>query len=100
LREDSPPLNAVKAPSYEAEAGATSFAFDASDEYWENMRRRKGDLRVLCRDWWQTVAKNRPTEDIPGSRSWGEGDWARGMKVSESSEIPDPDNIEPAERGR
>lgn len=74
LREGAPPLDVVQMPGFETKMGATSFAFDASDEFWESTRRRNGDLHVLCRDCWRTVTNNWPTEDIPGSISWGEGD--------------------------
>jgi hypothetical protein len=100
LREGALPLDVVQTPGFKTKPGAASFAFDASDELWESTRRRSGDLRVLCRDWWRTVTNNWPTEDIPGSRSWGEGDWARGMKVKESSQIVGTNNTNSAVHGR
>jgi hypothetical protein len=91
LRESAPRLDVIEGTDCNTDLGPSSFAYEATEEYWEDLRRRNGDVGALCRGWWRAATRGLCAESLPGSKSFGEGDWAKMKEVGEIPEVVEGD---------
>jgi len=75
LQEGYEKLNLAPGFSLDDKMTATSYAWDADQQYWDDLRRRNGDWKAFCKLAWQLTTYTTPGEQFPGSRSRNEGDW-------------------------
>lgn len=85
LKPDVPHLPVVESGSVFASAGATSISYEADEEYWEHLRRRNGDWGAIWRNRWTIMSQMQDQSRFLGSRSLGEGDWARMIERDEGN---------------
>lgn len=77
--------------------GTTSYAYEADEEFWEERKRRNGDVGAMVRYWWKNGVGlgGSGSDKLPGSRALGQGDWPRmreGLEI-EGGHALDPRKI-------
>ncbi|KAH5065620.1 hypothetical protein HBI17_002010 [Parastagonospora nodorum] len=75
LQEGDHPLNLAPGFRLDDKMTATSYAWDADRQYWDDLRRRNGDWKAFCKLAWQLTTSITHEEQFPGSRARNEGDW-------------------------
>ncbi|EAT92056.1 hypothetical protein SNOG_00561 [Parastagonospora nodorum SN15] len=75
LQEGDHPLNLAPGFRLDDKMTATSYAWDADRQYWDDLRRRNGDCKAFCKLAWQLTTSITHEEQFPGSRARNEGDW-------------------------
>jgi hypothetical protein len=66
--------------------GVRSASYDADEEYWEALRRKNWNVGGIWRWCWKAGVEKPGQDEIPGSRSLGQGDWAYMKAVEEREE--------------
>ncbi|KAF2822467.1 hypothetical protein CC86DRAFT_372976 [Ophiobolus disseminans] len=79
LREGVAPLDPVEDTHKNT---STSFGYDANEEYWDGLRSRNGGWIATSRIWWRSLTQGAEANRLPGSKFFGEGDWAQTRHMS------------------